>query len=72
MKDDPEPGYYAPIRYDRQKCGYYFENPEYSICNIQLAEEDIDAIDRILDVIDVRLILSMEEYVQFENPLSLC
>jgi len=94
MKDEPEPGYYAPIRYDRQKCGYYYEDPEYSISNLQVQEEDIDAIefaarilrqyrgfhmvkryaeaiDRILDVVDVRRILSMEEfeeYVQFENP----
>lgn len=94
MKDDSEPGYYAPIRYDRQKRGYYYEDPGYSISNIQVKEEDIDAIefaarilrqyrgfhmikryaeaiDRILDVVDVRRILSMEEfeeYVQFENP----
>jgi len=94
MKDEPEPGYYAPIRYDRQKCGYYYEDPEYSISNLQVQEEDIDAIefaarilrqyrgfhmvkryaeaiDRILDVVDVRRILSMEEfeeYVQFEDP----
>ena len=94
MKDDPEPGYYAPIRYDRMKRGYYYEDPEYSISNILVKDEDIDAIefaarllrqyrgfhmvrryaeaiDRILDVVDVRRILSMEEfeeYVQFENP----
>ena len=94
MKDDPEPGYYAPIRYDRMKRGYYYEDPGYSISNILLKDEDIDAIefaarllrqyrgfhmvrryaeaiDRILDVVDVRRILSMEEfeeYVQFENP----
>jgi len=94
MKDEPEPGYYAPIRYDRQKHGYYYEDPEYSISNIQLKEEDIDAIefaarilrqyrgfhmvkryaeaiDRIIDVVDVRRILSLEEfeeYVQFETP----
>ncbi|MFZ4523846.1 MAG: helix-turn-helix transcriptional regulator [Bacteroidales bacterium] len=95
MKDEPEPGYYAPIRYDRLKCGYYYEDPEYSISNIQVEEEDIDAIefaarilrqyrgfhmvkryaeaiDRILDVVDVRRILSMEEfeeYVQFDTPV---
>ena len=94
MKDDPEPGYYAPIRYDRMKRGYYYEDPGYSISNILLKDEDIDAIefaarllrqyrgfhmvrryaeaiDRILDVVDVRRILSIEEfeeYVQFENP----
>ena len=94
MKDDPEPGYYAPIRYDRMKRGYYYEDPEFSISNIQVKEEDIDAIefaakilrqyrgfhmvrryaeaiDRIIDVVDVRRILSMEEfeeYVQFETP----
>ena len=94
MKDDPEPGYYAPISFDRQKRGYYYVDPEYSISTIQVKDEDIDAIefaarllrqyrgfhmvkryaeaiDRILDVVDVRRILSMEEfeeYVQFENP----
>jgi len=94
MKDESEPGYYAPIRYDRQKRGYYYEDPAYSIANIQVKEEDIDAIefaarilrqyrgfhmvkryaeaiDRILDVVDVRRILSteeFEEFVQFENP----
>jgi len=94
MKDDPEPGYYAPIRYDRMKRGYYYEDPEFSISNIQVKEEDIDAIefaakilrqyrgfhmvkryaeaiDRIIDVVDVRRILSMEEFeefVQFETP----
>jgi predicted DNA-binding transcriptional regulator YafY len=94
MKDEPEPGYYAPIRYDRMKRGYYYEDPAYSISNIQVKEEDIDAIefaarilrqyrglklvkryaeaiDRILDVVDVRRILSteeFEEYIQFEDP----
>jgi predicted DNA-binding transcriptional regulator YafY len=94
MKDDPEPGYYAPIRYDRLKRGYYYEDPEFSISKIQVKEEDIDAIefaakilrqyrgfhmvkryaeaiDRIIDVVDVRRILSMEEfeeYVQFDTP----
>ena len=46
MKDDPEPGYYAPIRYDRMKRGYYYEDPGYSISNILLKDEDIDAIDK--------------------------
>lgn len=94
MKDDPEPGYYAPIRFNRIKGGYYYENPDFSISNIQVKDEDIDAIefaakilrqyrsfhmvkryaeaiDRIIDVVDVRRILSMEEfeeYVQFDTP----
>ncbi len=95
MKELPEPGYYAPIAYDRGNRGYCYTDPGYSISNIMLKEADIDAIefaarilrqfrgfsivgryaeaiDRILDVVDVRRLLSQEEfeeYVQFETPV---
>ncbi len=95
MKEMPEPGYYAPIAYDRLNRGYFYTDPGYSISNIMLKDADIDAIefaarilrqfrgfsivgryaeaiDRILDVVDVRRLLSQEEfeeYVQFETPV---
>lgn len=95
MRELSEPGYYAPIAYDRLKRGYYYTDPGYSIGNIMLKDADIDAIefaarilrqfrgfsivgryaeaiDRILDVVDVRRLLSQEEFeefVQFETPV---
>lgn len=95
MRELPEPGYYAPIAFDRLHHGYYYTDPEYSIGNIKVKEADIDAIefaarilrqfrdfsivgryaeaiDRILDVVDVRRLLSQEEFeefVQFETPV---
>ena len=95
MKELPEPGYYAPISYDRLNRGYFYTDPGYSISNLLLKEADIDAIefaarilrqfrgfsivgryaeaiDRILDVVDVRRLLSQEEfeeYMQFETPV---
>ena len=95
MKDLPEPGYYAPIAFDRANNGYYYTDPSYSINNIQVKDEDIDAIemaanmlnryrefhvvkryaeaiDRILDVVNVRRILSkdeFEQYIQLEKPV---
>jgi predicted DNA-binding transcriptional regulator YafY len=95
MKELPEPGYYAPIAYDRYHGGYYYTDPGYSISRIRVKEADIDAIefaarilsqfrdfpiitryaeaiDRILDVVDVRRLVSqeeLEEFVQFETPV---
>lgn len=95
MRELPEPGYYAPIAYDRLNRGYYYTENGYTISNIMLKNADIDAIefaarilrqfrgfsivgryaeaiDRILDVVDVRRLLSQqefEEYVQFETPV---
>lgn len=41
----PEPlGYNAPIRYDLSKKGYYYEDPEFSIDNLPLKDEEIDAL----------------------------
>jgi predicted DNA-binding transcriptional regulator YafY len=94
MKFQEPPGFDAPIGFDRNRGGYYYETPGYTINKINVKEEDIDAIefaakvlrqysgfhivkryaeaiDRILDVVDVRRILSkeeLEEYVQFETP----
>ncbi|MGY8902165.1 MAG: hypothetical protein ACKVI1_06200, partial [Flavobacteriales bacterium] len=44
MRNESELGYYAPIAYHRDKRGYHYEDEGYSINEIQLNEDDIDAI----------------------------
>ena len=44
MRNESELGYYAPISYHRDQRGYYYEDEGYSINEIQLNDEDIDAI----------------------------
>lgn len=44
MKNEGELGYYAPILYSKLEKGYYYENPEYTIKEISLSEEDKEAI----------------------------
>lgn len=44
MKDDPDLGYFAPIKYDKQHEGYYYEDPSFSISSIPLSEKEISAI----------------------------
>jgi len=44
MRNESELGYYAPISYHRDKRGYYYEDEGYSINEIQLNEDDLDAI----------------------------
>jgi len=96
MKNNPEPGYYAPIEYNKAKNGYYYTDKTFSIENFSLKEEDIDAIefatamlqqyknlpilekyanaiDKIMDVVNVRKLLNKEEfnkYVQLEKVLA--
>jgi len=45
MKNCSEPGYYAPIEYNKAKRGYYYTDKSFSIENFALKEEDIDAIE---------------------------
>ena len=44
MRNEEGLGYMAPIKYSRELNGYFYTNPEYSINDIPLNEEDIDAI----------------------------
>ncbi|NTW32962.1 MAG: WYL domain-containing protein [Bacteroidetes bacterium] len=96
MKNNPEPGYYAPIEYSKTNKGYYYSDESYSIENFALKEEDIDAIefatamlqqykklpilekyasaiDKIMDVVNVRKILNKDEFTEFiqlENVIT--
>ena len=44
MRNESELGYYAPISYHRDHKGYFYEEEGYSINEVQLNEEDLDAI----------------------------
>lgn len=44
MRDDAELGFFAPIKYSRIHHGYYYIEEDYTIHNIPLKSEDIDAI----------------------------
>jgi predicted DNA-binding transcriptional regulator YafY len=45
MQHDEELGYFAPLKYDRLQKGYCYEDPNYSISNIPLRENDLYALE---------------------------
>jgi predicted DNA-binding transcriptional regulator YafY len=44
MKNESELGYYAPIEYNRAQKGYFYADPVYSISQLTMGEEDMQAI----------------------------
>ncbi|MBL7111140.1 MAG: WYL domain-containing protein [Bacteroidales bacterium] len=44
MREDERLGYIAPIKFNRYRQGYIYEDNEYSIDNIPLNEEELEAI----------------------------
>ncbi|HIB76982.1 MAG TPA: WYL domain-containing protein [Flavobacteriales bacterium] len=44
MRNESELGYYAPISYHRDQRGYFYEEEGYSINEVQLNDDDLDAI----------------------------
>lgn len=44
MRNESELGYYAPIEYNKQERGYFYADPDYTIQNISLSDEDLNAI----------------------------
>jgi predicted DNA-binding transcriptional regulator YafY len=44
MRNEGELGYYAPIKFDKAEGGYYYENPNYTISEVPLNDEDLHAI----------------------------
>lgn len=44
MREDEELGFHAPIKFSKKDKGYYYENPEYSINDIPLNDDDLSAI----------------------------
>lgn len=56
MREDAGLNYFAPIRYDKSRKGYYYEDPDYSITGIPINEEDIK-----------RLKFAAKIFTQFKN-----
>jgi predicted DNA-binding transcriptional regulator YafY len=52
MKQDERLGYFAPIKLDRGKTAYYYEDPDYSIDNIPLNEEEVKALSFAATMLD--------------------
>ena len=44
MREDTRLGFFAPIKHSREKGGYYYDDPDYSIDNIPLNEEELEAL----------------------------
>jgi len=44
MRTEEELGYYAPIKYSKLDKGYYYEDPNYTIRDISLSDEEQEAI----------------------------
>jgi predicted DNA-binding transcriptional regulator YafY len=44
MRNEGELGYYAPIKFSKDLGGYYYENPDYTIAELPLNEDDLSAI----------------------------
>lgn len=44
MKNEGELGYHAPIAFDRTEGGYYYTDSEYSIADLSLGDDDLQAI----------------------------
>ncbi len=44
MRNEGELGFYAPISYSKAEKGYYYEDPKYTINDINLGDEDLDAL----------------------------
>ena len=44
MRNESELGYYAPIKYSKEHKGYYYDADSYSINELSLNEEDLEAI----------------------------
>lgn len=44
MKNEGELGYYAPIKFSKQYGGYFYETEGYSISDLSLGDDDLEAI----------------------------
>lgn len=44
MRNESELGYYAPIKFSKTYSGYFYEDPDFSIAEVPLTDDDLDAI----------------------------
>jgi predicted DNA-binding transcriptional regulator YafY len=68
MKNEGELGYYAPIEFSRFERGYYYSDPNYSISEVSLAEDDLEAIRFAAAILDQ--FRSVPILQQYENAIE--
>ena len=68
MKNESELGFYAPIAYHPQERGYFYEDPEYTIQNISLNDEDLNAIRFAVNTLEQ--FRDMPIFSQFGNAIG--
>jgi predicted DNA-binding transcriptional regulator YafY len=44
MRNEGELGFYAPIKFDKARGGYFYEDPTYTIAELPLTDDDLNAI----------------------------
>lgn len=44
MRNEGELGYYAPIKFSKENGGYFYEDPDYTITELPLNDDDLDAL----------------------------
>ena len=44
MRDDDQLGYHAPIAYDKKEKAFYYTNPRFTISELPLTEQDLEAL----------------------------
>jgi predicted DNA-binding transcriptional regulator YafY len=52
MRQDSGLGFFAPIEYSRQEKGYYYSKPGYSIDNIPLSSDEMNALNNALGLLN--------------------
>lgn len=71
MREDAALGYFAPIRYDRARKGYYYEDPDYSIDGVALNANEADALRSAAQTLqlfaDIPLFTHLKEAIEKIN-----
>lgn len=52
MRNEGDLGFYAPIAYSKTHKGYYYEDPEYTINDINISDDDRDALHFAADTLN--------------------
>lgn len=68
MKNEGELGYHAPIEFSRGERGYFYSDPHYSINEVSLAEDDLEAIRFAAAILDQ--FRSVPILQQYENAIE--
>lgn len=52
MKNEGELGYYAPIAFSRSNGGYYYDDPDYTLSELSLGDDDLQALRFAIATLD--------------------